>query len=315
MPEAIDRVVVILGPTCVGKTQVSLELADILNGEIVSFDSRQIYRHMDIGTAKPTKEEQKRIPHHFVDRVSPDEKFTAADYAREARQVIRRILERKRQPVAVGGSGLYLRALTEGFFEGPRADERIRRKLMREAQEFGEPRLFGRLKTVDPEAAERIHPNDLVRIVRALEVHEITGKPISLLQRQGEYEPFPMRFVRIGLNIDRKELYQRIERRVEEMIAAGLVKEVEMLKERGFSPKLKSLKTVGYQELFAYLDGEVDLDTAVRNIKLNTRHYAKRQLTWFRQDKEVNWLDAKDGALLERIMEHLKGVHRNSETS
>ena len=305
MPNTVDRVVVILGPTCVGKSQVSLKLADILNGEIVSFDSRQIYRYMDIGTAKPTKEERERIPHHFIDRISPDERFTAADYGRESKQAIRQIVKRNKQPIVVGGSGLYLRALTEGFFKGPKADERIRRKLMREAQEFGEPHLFRRLTTVDPEAAGRIHPHDLVRIVRALEVHEITGKPISLLQRQGDYEPFPMPFVRIGLNIEREELYQRIERRVEDMISGGLVEEVEMLKERGFSPKLKALKTVGYQELFAYLEGEVDLETAVENIKLNTRHYAKRQLTWFRHDRGIVWLDAQDPGLVEKILEHL----------
>jgi len=308
MPNTIDRVVVILGPTCVGKSQASLKLADILNGEIVSFDSRQIYRYMDIGTAKPTEEERERIPHHFVDIISPDGKFTAADFGKKARQVVRQIVKRDRQPIAVGGSGLYLRALTEGFFKGPKADERIRRKLMREAQEFGEPRLFRKLKTVDPEAAERIHPHDLVRIIRALEVYEITGKPISLLQRQGDYQPFPLRFVRIGLNMHRNELYQRIERRVEEMISGGLAEEVKMLKERGFSPKLKALKTVGYQELFAYLNGEVDLHTAIENIKLNTRHYAKRQLTWFKHDKEVIWFDAEDGGLLEKILEHLDTV-------
>jgi tRNA dimethylallyltransferase len=308
MSDTVDRVVVILGPTGVGKSQVSLKLADILNGEIVSFDSRQIYRYMDVGTAKPTKEERERIPHHFVDIISPDERFTAADYGRQARQVVRQIVKRDRQPIAVGGSGLYLRALTEGFFRGPKADERIRRRLMREAQEFGEPHLFRRLKTVDPEAAERIHSNDLVRMVRALEVYELTGKPISLLQRQGDYESFPMWFVRIGLNMERDELYHRIERRVGEMISAGLVEEVKMLKERGFSPKLRALKTVGYQELFAYLDGEVDLHTAIENIKLNTRHYAKRQLTWFKHDKEVVWFDAEDGGLLQKILGHLGTV-------
>ena len=305
----------ILGPTCVGKTQVSLKLADTLKGEIVSFDSRQIYRHMDIGTAKPTKEERDKIRHHFIDRISPDEKFTAADYGKESRRVIRQIVKRNRQPIAVGGSGLYLRALTQGFFRGPKADEKIRKKLIREAQEFGEPRLFRRLKTIDPEAAERIHPNDLVRIVRALEVYELTGKPISLLQRQGDYEPFPMRFVRMGLNIERNLLYRRIERRVGEMISAGLVEEVKMLKERGFSPKLKALKTVGYQELFAHLDGEVDLETAIENIKLNTKHYAKRQLTWFRQDKEIVWLDAEDGGLVEKIVEHFGRAQGDSRSS
>jgi tRNA dimethylallyltransferase len=308
MPEAIDRVLVILGPTCVGKTQVSLKLADILNGEIVSFDSRQIYRYLDIGTAKPTKEERDRIRHHLIDQVSPDQKFTAADYGKEARRIIRQIAERNKQPIAVGGSGLYLRALTQGFFKGPGADERIRKKLMREAQKFGEPHLFRRLRTIDPEAAGRIHPNDSVRIIRALEVYELTGKPISLLQRQEDYQAFPMRFVRIGLNIERSKLYRRIERRVGEMISAGLVEEVKMLKEMGFSPMLKALKTVGYQELFAHLDGKVDLNTAIENIGMNTRHYAKRQLTWFRRDKEIIWLDAEDRGLVEKILEHFGGA-------
>lgn len=308
MSNTNGRVLVLLGPTCVGKTQLSLKLADILKGEIVSFDSRQIYRYMDIGTAKPTKEERDRIPHHLIDLISPDERFTAADYGKKARQIIGQIAGRNKQPIAVGGSGLYLRALTQGFFKGPRADERIRRKLEREAQEFGEPHLFNRLKKVDPEAAERIHPNDLVRIVRALEVYELTGKPISLLQREGDYEPFPMRFIRIGLNIERRELYQRIDRRVEEMISAGLVDEVKMLKQRGFSHKLKALKTVGYQELFAYLEGEVDLSTATENIKLNTRHYAKRQLTWFRHDQEIIWLDAEDGGLIQNILDHFNKI-------
>jgi tRNA dimethylallyltransferase len=148
----------------------------------------------------------------------------------------------------------------------------------------------------------------LVRIIRALEVHELTGKPISLLQREGDYEPFPMRFVQIGLNIERRELYQRIDRRVEEMISAGLVDEVKMLKQRGFSPKLKALKTVGYQELFAYLEGEVDLSRAIENVKLNTRHYAKRQLTWFRQDQEIIWLDAEDGGLIQKILDHFNKI-------
>lgn len=297
-----------MGPTCVGKTQLSLKLADILKGEIVSFDSRQIYRYMDIGTAKPTKEERDRIPHHLIDLISPDERFTAADYGKKARQIIGQIAGRNKQPIAVGGSGLYLRALTQGFFKGPRADERIRRKLERKAQEFGEPRLFERLREIDPEAAERIHPNDLVRIVRALEVYELTGKPISLLQREGDYEPFHVRFVQIGLNIERRELYQRIDRRVEEMISAGLVDEVKMLKQRKFSPKLKALKTVGYQELFAYLEGEVDLSRAIENIKLNTRHYAKRQLTWFRQDQEIIWLDAEDGGLIQKTLDHFNKI-------
>jgi tRNA dimethylallyltransferase len=299
-----NQVLVILGPTCVGKTQASLKLADILNGEIVSFDSRQIYRFMDIGTAKPTLEERERIPHHLIDLISPNERFTAADYGRKAREIIREIVERKRYPIAVGGSGLYLRALIEGFFEGPKANGKIRKKLEREAQSFGEPHLFNRLKEVDPEAAERIHPNDLVRIVRALEIYELTGKPISVWQREGRYDNFPMRFIKVGFNLVREELYQRIDHRVDEMMNRGLLDEVKKLKEMGFTPRLKALKSVGYQELFDHLNGELDLPKAVEKIRMNTRHYAKRQLTWFRKDKKINWLDTKEDNLIDEIMKY-----------
>ncbi len=302
------RVLVILGPTCVGKTQASLKLADILNGEVVSFDSRQVYKFMDIGTAKPTREERERIRHHLIDLVSPDKKFTASDYGKRAREIIKGIIGRNKQPIAVGGSGLYLKALTEGFFQGPKADEKTRKRLEREAQKLGGPHLFNRLKEVDPEAAERIHPHDLIRIIRALEVYELTGKPISVWQRRGEYEQFPMEFVKIGLSLKREELYRRIDQRVESMMAQGLLDEVKRLKKKGFTPKLKAFKTVGYQELFAYLEGEMDLLTATEKIKLNTRHYAKRQLTWFRKDREVVWLDADAEDLIEQI---LGCVHQN----
>ena len=294
----------ILGPTCVGKTQVSLKLADIFKGEIVSFDSRQVYKFMDIGTAKPTKKERERIRHHLIDLVSPVEKFTAVDYGKEAREIITGIIKRNKQPIAVGGSGLYLKALIEGFFQGPKADEKVREKLEREAQEFGGPHLFNRLKEVDAPAAERIHPNDLVRIIRALEVYELTGKPISIWQREGEYEPLPLRFVKIGLNLERKKLYQRINLRTEEMISQEFLDEVKKLKKKGFTPELKALKTVGYQELFDYLEGKFDLPAAIEKIKLNTRHYAKRQLTWFRKDKEIIWLDAENENLIEEILKH-----------
>lgn len=303
-----DKVLVILGATCVGKTQVSLKVADTVKGEIVSFDSRQVYRLMDIGTAKPTKEEQKRVAHHLIDVVYPDEKFTAADYAKKAREVINEIRARGKPPIAVGGSGLYLKALTQGFFEGPKADEGIREKLKKEAQEFGEPHLFNRLKQADPQAAERIHPNDLVRIIRALEVYELTGKPISAWQREGRYLPFPMGLVKIGLNLDRKKLYNRINLRVDRMVSAGLLEEVRALKERGFSPKLKALRTVGYQELFGYLEDKLDLSAAVEKIKLNTRHYAKRQMTWFRKDKQITWMDAEDEMLIEKILDWFHAV-------
>lgn len=300
-----DSVLVICGPTCVGKTQLSLKLADILKGEIVSFDSRQIYKLMDIGTAKPTQEERSRITHHLIDLIYPDQRFTAADYGKKAREIIRRIRDRGRLPIAVGGSGLYLKALIEGFFEGPKADQKLRGRLAMEARELGEPHLFDRLKEVDPQAAQRIHPHDLVRIIRALEVYELTGKPISTWQQNGDYGPFPMVFVKVGLNIDRVRLYQRIDQRVERMISSGLLSEVRTLKKQGYTRGLKALKTVGYQELFDFLDGELDLPAAIEKIKLNTRHYAKRQLTWFKKEKGIIWMDGESQGLVKGVLEQL----------
>jgi tRNA dimethylallyltransferase len=298
----VNKVLVIVGPTGVGKTQVSLRLADILKGEIVSSDSRQVYRYMDIGTAKPIKEEMKRVAHHLIDIVYPDEKFTAADYGKRAREVIREIVKRKKQPIVVGGSGLYLKALIKGFFQGPKGDEKLRERLKEDKSKFGLDHLFDKLKEVDPKAALRIHPHDSVRIIRALEVYELTGKPITLLQEKGSYEPFEMDFVKIGLTLDRKKLYERIDRRVEKMISESFLDEVKWLKEKGYSSGLKAFKTVGYQEFFSYLDGEIDFPKAIERIKLNSRRYAKRQLTWFRKDKEVKWLDADQKDLTELIL-------------
>ena len=302
----MNKVLVILGPTCVGKTQVSLKVADLLNGEIVSFDSRQVYKFMDIGTAKPTNEERKRVPHYLVDVVLPDQKFSAADFGTRARETINGIFERDKQPIAVGGSGLYLKALIGGFFQGPPANPDIRERLNREAQEQGGAYLYNKLKLVDQKAAERIHPHDLIRIVRALEVFEITGKPITTWQLEGNYEPFPVRFIKIGLSLERSRLYQRIDRRVEEMFAKGLLDEVKSLKEKEYAPSLKAFRTVGYQELFSCLDGKLEIMEAKDRIKLNTRHYAKRQMTWFRRDREIMWMDVTDKDLINRILQHFE---------
>jgi tRNA dimethylallyltransferase len=302
----LSKVLVIVGPTGVGKTQVSLKLADILNGEIVSLDSRQVYKYMDIGTAKPTKEEMKRVAHHLIDIVYPDEKFTAADYGKKAREVIGEVIKRKKQPIVVGGSGLYLKALIKGFFKGPKGDEKLRERLKREESEFGPSYLFEKLKEVDPKAAQRIHPHDSVRIIRALEVYELTGKPITSLQEKGAYESFKMDFVKVGLTLDRKKLYESIDRRVEKMIREGFLDEVKGLKKRGYSSELKAFKTMGYQELFFYLEGKIDFTEALERIKLNTRHYAKRQLTWFRKDKEIKWVDAEKQDLIESILKYFE---------
>lgn len=308
----MNKVLVIVGPTGVGKTQVSLRLADILNGEIVSLDSRQVYKYMDIGTAKPTRGEMKRVAHHLIDIVYPDEKFTAADYGKRAREVIREIIKRKKQPIVVGGSGLYLKALIKGFFQGPKGDEKVRERLRKEESKFGLDHLFERLKEVDPKAALRIHPHDSVRIIRALEVYELTGKPITLLQEKGSYEPFEMDFIKVGLTLDRKKLYEKIDGRLEKMISDGFLDEVKALKEKGYSSGLKAFKTVGYQELFSYLERKIDFPKAIESIKLNTRRYAKRQLTWFRKDEEIKWLDAEKEDVIESILKCSKDCRLES---
>jgi tRNA dimethylallyltransferase len=300
--EAMEKVLVICGPTGVGKTAVAIEVAERLEGEIVSADSRQIYRYLDIGTAKPTPEERQRIPHHLVDMADPDRQFTAADYGELARKAVRDIIERGKRPIVCGGSGLYLYALTEGFFEGPPADPEIREELEAVAARDGVGHLHQMLSELDPEAGERIGPHDKVRIVRALEVLRICGKPISLLQREGSYPAQEFEFVKVGLTQPRQELYKKIDERVDKMIEGGLLDEVRSLRERGYDPELVPLKTVGYQEIFDHLEGRFPLEKAIELIKRNTRRYAKRQLTWFRKDKEIRWHEVKTPGLVDRIV-------------
>ncbi|MDZ7331517.1 MAG: tRNA (adenosine(37)-N6)-dimethylallyltransferase MiaA [candidate division KSB1 bacterium] len=286
-----EKVLIIVGPTGVGKTSLSLELAERWrNAEIISADSRQVYRYLDIGTAKPTPQQRAKIPHHFIDIINPDEYYSAGRYGREARQRIEVLQSQGKSPIVVGGSGLYIRALVDGFFERQIYDQSIKARLKREMKEKGLAQLYQRLLQVDPIAAEKIHPNDHHRIIRALEVYELTGEPLSTFQAQAsqraEFEP-----VFIGLTRERNRLYQMIEQRVDEMLQQGLVAEVKHLISMGYHPQLNSLQTVGYREVFLYLDGHFDFDTMVKLIKQRTRNYAKRQLTWFRKDPRILWLD------------------------
>ena len=302
----MQKVLIILGPTAVGKTKIALEIADKLNGEIVSADSRQVYRYMDIGTAKPTLEEQRRAPHHLIDIINPDEKFSAAECAKRATEAIYEILRRRKKPIVVGGSGLYIRALSEGLFEGPGANVEIRKRLEREAEELGKLHLYQRLKIIDPTAARKIYPNDLKKIIRALEVYELTRKTISELRQKGAYPLSEVEFAKAGLVLDRKELYRRIDERVDRMFVLGFVEEVKGLINMGYSLELNALDTLGYKEVFSYLQGEIDLNGAIGKMKQSTRNYAKRQLTWFRKDKEIIWFDAKDENLANKIISHLE---------
>jgi tRNA dimethylallyltransferase len=280
----------ILGPTAVGKTAVGIRVALALGGEIVSVDSRQIYREMDIGTAKPTPEERGAVPHHVVDVVYPDEAFAASDFQRLADAAISDVRSRGGLPVLVGGAGLYFRALVDGLFEGPAADAAVRARLNAEADERGNEALHERLAAVDPEAASRIHRNDRMRLVRALEVYERTGEPISRLQSQWRQAQPRHPFVSFCLRRTRDELNRRANARVKQMLALGLMDEVQRLRAK-YSPDLKAFQGFGYRELWDYLDGRHDFEKAVELLKRHTHQYAKRQLTWFRSDRRMNWLD------------------------
>jgi tRNA dimethylallyltransferase len=287
--------IALLGPTAVGKTKISIQIAQKLEAEIISLDSRQIYKYLDIGTAKPTQAEQALVRHHLIDVVEPTEDFTAADYQKLAAEAIKDIQNRGKIPLIVGGCGMYFRALVDGLFEGPSADSQIRAELRAEAEQKGSTYLYQRLCEIDPQYAAKIHPNDLIRIIRALEVHMKSGRPISQLQKQWEANQPRYNFIAFGLERNRQELYNEINQRLEIMIEAGLIDEVKSLLNRGYSKNLKPLQSFGYKEIIAHLEGQYDLLTAVDLIKQNTRRFAKRQLTWFKADQRVKWINLSEG--------------------
>ena len=307
------RVLVIAGPTAVGKTALSLALATALDGEIVSADSRQVYRHMDIGTAKPTPEERSCVPHHMLDRVDPDERYTAGQYARDTRACIDGIFSRGRVPVLVGGSGLYLRALLDGLFDEPPGSPEIEEALRKELEEKGSSSLHLELARVDAETARRIHPHDGQRLVRALSVFRRTGRPMSELWRASSVERLDADTVVFGLSRDRASLYRRIEDRVDRMIDLGLVEEVRSLLRMGYTRDLDALRMIGYREVCAFLAGEMTFEDAAARIKRDTRRYAKRQLTWFRRDPKIRWVDVDD-VEAEQVVTRIVGEFRRQET-
>ena len=279
----------IVGPTAVGKTATAIELAKRLNGEIISIDSRQVYKGLDVGTAKPTLRQQKEIPHHLIDILEPSEQISAGTYRELALVAVADILSRDKLPIFVGGSGMYVKALVQGIFQESLTDKSVRDKIKAELDKKGIAELYNRLVDIDPELAVKIHLNDTKRITRALEIYEITGKPPSAHYRNQETEsPFPNRI--FVLTMERENLYQRINERVDQMIQDGLVDEVQALLNSGLRKNLDSLLTLGYQEVVTYLDGECSYAEMVENIKLNTRHYAKRQLTWFRNQLKATWI-------------------------
>ena len=295
----------IVGPTAVGKTEIAIQLAQHLDAEIVSLDSRQIYRGMDIGTAKPTPEQQRAVPHHLIDCVDVDQTFSVAEYQRLADTAIAEIRERGKRTMAVGGAGLYFRGIIDGLFDGPGADAEIRAKLQREVDEHGNVTLHERLRRCDPETANRVHPNNLVRVIRALEIYELTEKPISSLQQQWKMNEPRYPFRAFGLNMPRETLYQRIEERVNRMVEAGLIEEVKGLLDQGCPRNCVAMQSFGYKELIDYLDRNRTLDEAIALLKQNTRRFAKRQLTWFRNDPRIEWLDTSQFSSIDGIVDNL----------
>lgn len=301
----MPTVVLLLGPTAVGKSEIAIQLALKLDGEIISADSRAIYKGMNIGTAKPLAAMRRNIRHHLLDIKEPHEPYNAMDFRKDAQAAIEKILNRNKCPIIVGGSTLYIEALTGAIFEGPPAHSVLRRRLKQQPLKT----LYRRLARIDPKAAKRIHPNDEPRIIRALEVYELTGVPISELQQASKHR-LNYRFIKIGLRMRRKELYRRIDERVDAQMARGLLDEAKTLKKR-LTPEMQAYKTIGYQELFEYLDGHCSLAQAVEAIKKNTRHLAKRQLTFFKRDKEIFWIDVTDKTppkVAEEVLSHLASL-------
>lgn len=275
---------ILLGPTATGKTKLAIELAKKIKGEIISADSMQVYRGMDIGTAKPTLKERQGIPHHLIDIRNPDESWTVSDFIGE----VGKLKDKVENPIMVGGTGLYLWALLEGFsFPITPADQELRSRLEKEPLST----LYSRLSTIDPEAAQKIHPNDKKRIIRALEVYELTGKPISELQKNRKLK-VENRNTLIGLTLPREELYARIDQRVDSMIEKGLIDEVKGLLAKGYSKLLPSFQALGYKEAAEYLDGKWTKDEMIEELKKHTRNFARRQMTWFRRFKNVKWIEA-----------------------
>lgn len=283
---------VLLGPTGVGKTGFSLKIARRMNFEIISADSMQIYRRMNIGTAKVGNEERKVVRHHMIDIIEPDDDFSVADYKTLVDKLIPEIVKRGARPMLVGGTGLYIKSVMRGFlFPEMKINKKLRSQLFQEAEDKGNIYVHNKLKEIDPELAYKLHPNDLRRVIRGIEVYEETGKTTSYFKKKQTETPDRYKSLKIGLHRERSELYKRINQRVDKMIKDGLIEEVERLLEDGFKISGTALQGLGYKEIISYLKGEYDLAEAVRVLKRDTRHYAKRQLTWFRKDKSIKWIN------------------------
>ena len=302
--------VVTAGPTASGKTRLAIELAKLLNGEIVSADSMQIYKYMNIGSAKPTAEEQKEVKHHLIDFLEPDAVFSVADYTEMAHDVIGKLISEGKMPVMCGGTGLYINSVVNDITFGETdTNDDIRAELAKTAREKGNDALIKMLAEFDPVSAARLHPNNVRRVIRAIEFYKVTGQTISshqemTKQTEGRYNP-----IMFCIAWDRQKLYERINKRVDKMLEDGLLEEVKRLMEAGYTKALNSMKAIGYKELIDYYNGETTLEEAVELIKQSSRRYAKRQLTWFRRDKRIHWLNA-DGDIVREAYETVNNFYK-----
>lgn len=308
-------VIIIIGPTAVGKSAMAIELAQLVNGEIISGDSVQIYRKLDIGSAKPTIEERQGIPHHLIDCLDPDEPFTVACFQKLTKELINSIKARNHIPIIVGGTGLYIRSITDDFVFPQEGSQKIKQKWLNYAKQFGTKKLHEILARYDPESAQRLHYNDTSRIIRALEVYELTGIPLSSQRsyKEKEYLPLDKSIIYIGLSAPREVIYERINQRCDNMIKQGLIEETKKLLEEGYSPNVKSLQSIGYKHAVYYLQGKATLPEMIRLFKRDTRRFAKRQLTWFRRDPRIKWYDITVNSPQE-ILNHIVNTCREIQT-
>ena len=299
-------ILVLTGPTAVGKTETSVQLAKAVNGEIISADSMQVYRHMDIGTAKIRQEEMRGIPHYLVDEFEPNEEFNVMIFQKRVKEYLKDIYARHKIPILVGGTGFYIQAvLYDIAFTENQGDDHFRREMQQLAKTEGENVLHEKLRQVDPESAESIHPNNVKRVIRALEYYHFTGEKFSVHNEVERQRESPYQFLYVVLNMDREKLYRRIDQRVDQMLEEGLVKEVESLLAHGYGRNLVSMQGLGYKEIAAALSGECSLSDAVYQIKRDTRHFAKRQLTWFRREREVTMIDKEQFDNTEALVEEI----------
>lgn len=303
------KIIVIAGPTASGKTEIAVGLARAIGGEVVNADSMQVYRGMDIGTAKPSESEKEGVPHHMLDVVAPDTDFNAAAYRETAAPIVHDIARRGRTCLVVGGTGLYIKALTGGIFDCPPSDPALRKSLLALYDEQGAGVLHSRLGGLDPEAALKIHPNDRLRVTRALEIIHLTGRMPSRLADAHRFEDRPFDVLFLCLGPDRRKLYRRIDLRVLRMVESGLVEETASLLAAGFGPDLKAMKGLGYRHMVGYLERRWTLDQAVESLQRDTRRYAKRQMTWFRKVPNAVWKSPDDfTVILEEAERHMAGI-------